>query len=86
MSCYMTAHIYGNRKPCNMCGVLFNSYREGSCDTTKSLGTNIQLIVLINKSETPVDRKADIVIHDSIGKVLSNVYRTDSCASEAPQL
>ncbi len=27
-------------------------------------------MVLINKSETPYDRKADLVIHDSIGKVL----------------
>jgi NAD-dependent SIR2 family protein deacetylase len=34
---------------------------------------NGKYLVLINKSETPVDRKADIVIHDSIGKVLSNV-------------
>ena len=34
---------------------------------------NGKYLVLINKSEPPVDRKADIVIHDSIGKVLSNV-------------
>ncbi len=30
-------------------------------------------LVLINKSETPVDRSADIVIHDPIGKVLGEV-------------
>ncbi|MDQ0151022.1 NAD-dependent deacetylase [Eubacterium multiforme] len=28
-------------------------------------------LVLINKSSTPADNKADLVIHDSIGKVLS---------------
>jgi len=28
-------------------------------------------IVLINRSETPYDGKADLVIHDSIGKVMS---------------
>ena len=27
-------------------------------------------LVLINKSETGADRKADLVIHDSIGKVM----------------
>ena len=27
-------------------------------------------LVLINKSETNADRKADLVIHDSIGKVM----------------
>lgn len=31
---------------------------------------NGKYLVLINKSETPVDSRADIVIHDSIGKVL----------------
>jgi NAD-dependent deacetylase len=30
-------------------------------------------VVLINKSETPYDRQADIVIHESIGKVLTGV-------------
>lgn len=30
-------------------------------------------LVLINKSSTPYDSKADIVIHDSIGKVLSSI-------------
>jgi NAD-dependent deacetylase len=30
-------------------------------------------LVLINKSETPYDRKADVLIHDSIGKVLGDV-------------
>lgn len=30
-------------------------------------------LVLINKSETPADRDAHLVIHDSIGKVLSEV-------------
>ena len=30
-------------------------------------------LVLINKSETSYDRKADIIIHDSIGKVLGSV-------------
>ncbi len=30
-------------------------------------------LVLINKSETPYDRKADVLIHDSIGKVLGAV-------------
>ena len=27
-------------------------------------------LVLINKSETPYDRQANLLIHDSIGKVL----------------
>ena len=31
-------------------------------------------LVLINKSETPYDRKADLLIHDSIGKVLGEVF------------
>ncbi len=30
-------------------------------------------LVLINKSETPFDSEADVVIHDSIGKVLGSV-------------
>lgn len=30
-------------------------------------------LVLINKSETPADRQCGIVIHDSIGKVLSSI-------------
>lgn len=30
-------------------------------------------LVLINKSETPYDSRADLVIHDSIGKVLDDV-------------
>lgn len=30
-------------------------------------------LVLINKSETPYDSRADLIIHDSIGKVLSEV-------------
>ncbi len=30
-------------------------------------------LILINKSSTPYDNKATIVIHDSIGKVLSNI-------------
>jgi len=30
-------------------------------------------IVLINKSETSADRKANLIIHDSIGKVLSQI-------------
>lgn len=30
-------------------------------------------LVLINRDATPMDDKADLVIHDSIGKVLSNV-------------
>ena len=30
-------------------------------------------LILINKSETPYDGQADLVIHDSIGKVLSGV-------------
>lgn len=30
-------------------------------------------LVLINKSETPYDRKADLLIHDSIGKVLGEI-------------
>lgn len=33
-------------------------------------------IALINKSETPFDNEADIVIHDSIGKVLSECVNT----------
>jgi NAD-dependent deacetylase len=31
-------------------------------------------LVLINKSSTPYDKKATLVIHDSIGKVLSSAY------------
>lgn len=31
-------------------------------------------LILINKSSTPFDNKADLVIHDSIGTVLSTVY------------
>lgn len=31
-------------------------------------------LVLINKSSTAYDKQADLVIHDSIGKVLSTVY------------
>lgn len=38
---------------------------------------NGKYLVLINKSETPVDNKADIVIHDSIGKVLGSVIELD---------
>lgn len=38
---------------------------------------NGKYIVLINKSETPVDNRADIVIHDSIGKVLNSVIKLD---------
>jgi NAD-dependent deacetylase len=34
-------------------------------------GTNL---VLINNSSTPYDKKATLVIHDSIGKVLSSAY------------
>ncbi|MBC8060191.1 MAG: NAD-dependent protein deacylase [Clostridiaceae bacterium] len=30
-------------------------------------------LILINKSSTPFDSKADIVIHENIGKVLSNI-------------
>ena len=30
-------------------------------------------LILINKSETTYDNRADLVIHDSIGKVLSRV-------------
>jgi NAD-dependent deacetylase len=30
-------------------------------------------LVLINKSTTPFDRKANLIIHDSIGKVLDEV-------------
>ncbi|MBP5447812.1 MAG: NAD-dependent protein deacylase, partial [Treponema sp.] len=30
-------------------------------------------LVLINKSETAADSKADLVIHDSIGKVFSQI-------------
>ncbi|MBZ9632824.1 NAD-dependent protein deacylase [Clostridium sp. FP1] len=35
-------------------------------------GTNL---ILINKSSTPYDNQATLVIHDSIGKVLSTVYK-----------
>jgi len=31
-------------------------------------------LILINKSSTPYDNQANLVIHDSIGKVLSKVY------------
>lgn len=34
---------------------------------------NGKYLVLINKSETPVDNQADIIIHDSIGSVLDNI-------------
>jgi NAD-dependent deacetylase len=30
-------------------------------------------LVLLNKSSTPYDARADLVIHDSIGEVLSRV-------------
>jgi NAD-dependent deacetylase len=30
-------------------------------------------LVLINRDETPYDRQADLVIHDSIGKVLGGI-------------
>ena len=33
-------------------------------------------LILINKSATPYDKQADLVIHDSIGKVLTTVYET----------
>ncbi|GCD13304.1 NAD-dependent protein deacylase [Clostridium tagluense] len=32
-------------------------------------------LILINKSSTPYDNQATLVIHDSIGKVLSTVYK-----------
>ena len=35
-------------------------------------------LILINKSETPYDRKANLLIHDSIGKVLSEVVCDES--------
>ena len=35
---------------------------------------NGRKLVLINKSETGADRRADLVIHDSIGKVLKEAY------------
>ena len=35
-------------------------------------------LILINKSETPYDRKANVLIHDSIGKVLSEVVCDES--------
>ena len=35
-------------------------------------------LILINKSETPYDRKANVLIHDSIGKVLSAVVCDES--------
>lgn len=34
-------------------------------------------LVLINKDSTPMDQKADLVIHDSIGKVLSEAIDLD---------
>ena len=34
-------------------------------------------LVLINKSKTPYDRYADLVINDSIGKVLGEAVGTD---------
>lgn len=57
-----------------------------SCDTLIVGGTSLAVypaagliqyfrgdnIILINKSETPYDSQADIVIHDSIGKVLGD--------------
>ena len=30
---------------------------------------------LINKSETPYDKRADLVIHESIGRVLSETVK-----------
>ena len=30
-------------------------------------------LILINKSSTPMDSKADLVIHESIGKVFSQI-------------
>ena len=35
-------------------------------------------LILINKSETPYDRKANLLIHDSIGKVLGEVVCDES--------
>lgn len=32
-------------------------------------------LVLINKSETPYDKRADLVIHESIGRVLSETVK-----------
>ena len=33
-------------------------------------------LVLINKSETPYDKRADLVIHESIGRVLSETVKS----------
>ena len=35
----------------------------------------VNSLVLINKSETPYDKRADLVIHESIGRVLSETVK-----------
>lgn len=41
-------------------------------------------LVLINKSETPYDRRANLVIHESIGNVLSEVIKDIRSSHTAP--
>ena len=40
-------------------------------------------LVLINKSETPYDYRADLVLHDSIGEVLHAALETENGGNEA---
>jgi NAD-dependent deacetylase len=42
-------------------------------------------LVIINKSETPLDRLADVVVHDSIGEILRQVAELLLCQSRVPQ-
>ena len=40
-------------------------------------------LVLINKSETPYDYRADLVLHDSIGEVLHAALEAENGGEEA---
>ncbi|MGN0621944.1 MAG: NAD-dependent protein deacylase [Porcipelethomonas sp.] len=51
-------------------GTSLNVYPAAGLIRYRKKGSNL---VLINKSETPFDSLADIVIHDSIGKVLGSI-------------
>ncbi len=46
----------------------FLRYRQRSCK-----------LVLVNKSETPYDDMADLVIHDSLGRIFSEIRTEEDC-------
>ena len=52
-----------------------NLYEFINLDKLNNLknSTNFKNLVLINKSETSMDNRANLVIHDSIGKVFSQI-------------